>query len=136
MKKIILICSVLFCGYHSFSQSPLMPAKQMSVQEANKLNGTVMPTINGIAYDQYRAGQIAKQNAVAPSKNTTGKLTASSDDQVAGNAVTPVQLEKPAVTVLPAKNAVATKPTVKPGLQLTPINPGAVQKTNKTSVNK
>ncbi|MEO7923946.1 MAG: hypothetical protein ABIR30_09720 [Chitinophagaceae bacterium] len=62
MKKILLMILSVYLAFQVSGQGSNGSAssvKQMSVEEANKLNGTVMPTINGKPYSQYKAEQDA-----------------------------------------------------------------------------
>jgi hypothetical protein len=61
MKKIILIALGCFILYSVEAQnaSQTTESKAMSVSEANRLNGTAEPTINGKPYSVYKAEQNA-----------------------------------------------------------------------------
>jgi len=81
MKFLLLffICSLsAFAGFAQLKPAPLpafhgtgQPVRIMSTEEANQLNGTANPTINGIPYSQYKAEQeLLKQKPVV--QNTVG----------------------------------------------------------------
>ncbi|HUR65182.1 MAG TPA: hypothetical protein VMZ03_02425 [Chitinophagaceae bacterium] len=64
MKKIIAVVSLVGLAGISAAQEP--PTKQLSIQQANQLNGTPKePTINGKPYSQYKAEQEALKNQQA-----------------------------------------------------------------------
>ncbi|HEX2683606.1 MAG TPA: hypothetical protein VHL77_06725 [Ferruginibacter sp.] len=90
MKKIIYVTTFCFCAFNGNAQNmaSTTPAntKTMTAAEANALNGTAQPTINGIPYSQYKAQQDAKQaqqnqqrtaarNAVVPVNSTELNVT-------------------------------------------------------------
>jgi len=81
MKFLLLffICSLsASAGFAQLKPAPLpafhstgQPVRIMSPEEANQLNGTANPTINGIPYSQYKAEQeLLKQKPVV--QNTAG----------------------------------------------------------------
>ncbi len=59
MKKIFLIALVVLITTASFAQTENKAVRTMTTEEANRLNGTVEPTINGKPYSQYAAEQRA-----------------------------------------------------------------------------
>lgn len=105
MKKIIFLSILIASGFFANAQFAAPPApnsKKMTVEEANKLNGAVQPTINGVPYSQYKAQQEALKNkqqvasATAPVITTAKPATAAVDAQAAAAPATPkVTIEKP-----------------------------------------
>lgn len=82
MKKIlyltILSMSTSVCMSQSLTSSVPNDAKKMTIAEANALNGTAIPTINGKPYSQYKAEQDAlknKQEAVKTNSISPGSVT-------------------------------------------------------------
>ena len=71
MRKTLILIS-FFGVTNAYCQSGV-PAKQLSVEEANKMNGTASPTINGIPYNQYKAQQatLKQDNTIAPVNTST-----------------------------------------------------------------
>jgi hypothetical protein len=69
MKKLFFLivgcsCAVLLNAQNNAANSTI---KKMTVEEANRLNGSVEPTINGKPYSQYKAEQDAlKRQPAAP----------------------------------------------------------------------
>lgn len=132
MKKIILISIITVSGslaiYAQQSAAP-MPApngqkvKVMTTGEANRLNGTAQPTINGIPYSQYKA----QQEALKQKKATENKPVAS---KASLPVISKEQLAVP-VVVADKKTAPADKQPYAdktiPGTLLTPpaINIGS-----------
>lgn len=70
MKKILLFMTVISAGLSAAAQPGISGAenmKTMTIEEANRLNGTAQPTINGKPYSQYKAEQEAlKQKNATP----------------------------------------------------------------------
>ncbi len=133
MKKIILISFIVLIScftvtaQQSFTPIPLTSGEKLKVlttEEANRLNGTARPTINGIPYSQYKTQQEALK-----------QKQASENKPVASKASLPViSKEQPAAPVVVADKK--TAPSDKqpyadktiPGTLLTPpaVNIGSV----------
>lgn len=116
MKILIIIISLSIGALSVKAQSVTGNARVMSPQEANALNGTPHPTINGIPYEQYKAEQqnIKKTTPVNPMsvKGTSGNA-------LNKNASKPVEIvAKPQA---PAQNAVTI--TKKPEAEKNKISP-------------
>lgn len=126
MKKIFAITFVWVLGLQVYAQNAADPsanAKQLTVAEANKLNGTAQPTINGKPYSQYKAEQEAlkKQKQAgqsAPVQDASVVMIKPSDVKPAPVKAEPAQKRrddetidrKPAVT---SSETVAVQPSVK-----------------------
>ena len=115
MRKIFIIACILSVT-NSYAQSPGAPAKSLTVQEANKLNGTASPTINGIPYSQYKAQQEAlkKANSQAEQKQVQQMNVPSviTTDDIQKSATQPVEVKPtaPAVKQVSAQYADKTIP--------------------------
>ena len=114
MKKILILITILsggLCaGAQQLSSTNKASMKVMTVEEANRLNGTAQPTINGIPYSQYKAQQQALKNsqqtsAVSPSLTVQPNVVATDGPTPA--ATTPnVQVgQAPQEAKQPAKQA-------------------------------
>lgn len=85
MKKIILINFIVLIScftvtaQQSFTPIPLSSGEKLKVlttEEANRLNGTARPTINGIPYSQYKTQQEAlKQKQATENKPVASKAS-------------------------------------------------------------
>lgn len=112
MKKSILIATATLLTFYVSAQSrTTADEKVISVEEANRMNGTVMPTINGKPYNQYKAEQEALK------KEREAKLIAAKTNNA--DAANTMILTNTAsnTNVAPAKQKVQqpiTKPEVKP----------------------
>lgn len=145
MKKII--CTVIFASAFIVASSQNRDGssqKQMTVEEANRLNGVAEPTINGKPYSQYKAEQEAlKQQKAAKEaaliaqtrkadNNDLVSLTLANAPKVAPNKPAEVQMEKTTVAELgkPDKPAVLTDAMMTPE-QKTKLQPASSVVQNK-----
>jgi pyruvate dehydrogenase complex dehydrogenase (E1) component len=112
MRKILIIACI-FSVTNSYAQSPGAPAKSLTVQEANKLNGTASPTINGIPYSQYKAQQEALKlaNLQAQQKQTQQVNVPSviTTDDIQKSATQPVEVKPTAPAAKPVSAQYADK---------------------------
>jgi hypothetical protein len=99
MKKILFFITMISAGLTVSAQltsSAAANMKTMTIEEANRLNGTAQPTINGKPYSQYKAEQDAlKQKNATPAAAPANQLI----------AVTPADASKVAKTSLPELTA-------------------------------
>ena len=109
MRKILIIACILSVT-NSYAQSPGVPAKSLTVQEANKLNGTASPTINGIPYSQYKAQQEALKQANLQAEQKM-QLQQQQQTQNMFSAVSADDIQKPAAKPAEVK---PTAPAAKP----------------------
>lgn len=110
MKKTFgLVLSFVVFSSASFSQeSPRSAAKVMTASEANALNGTAQPTINGKPYSQYKAEQEALQRAREQKKATVPS------DMV---TVQPGDIKQAQPKVAPTGSGNPENPVVKPNVE-------------------
>src|SRR5689334_2552779 len=66
MKQILILVTIIMTGLYTEAQLSTTPSenlKVMTTAEANRLNGTAQPIINGKPYSQYKAEVQAKEQA-------------------------------------------------------------------------
>ncbi len=91
MKKIFLIVLVVFITTASFAQTENKAVRSMTTAEANRLNGTVEPTINGKPYSQYAAEQRALKQQNVNRQITNVPASDPTSSSTTYKSATPVQ---------------------------------------------
>ena len=141
MRKIIMV--ICFFGItNAYCQSFGEPTKQLSVQEANKMNGTASPTINGIPYSQYKAQQgalkqgstvvpvntstvasgITGKGVQAPVSNVSSVKLSATDNPTSAKGQSTSAAIPTAMTVVPAAKTAVTQTDVQaPATQTIPV---------------
>lgn len=96
MKKTLFLISIMSISFlasaQQFKPAGAEGAKTLTIAEANALNGTAQPTINGRPYSEYKAEQDAlKKQSTVPAAVKTNDII----------AITPTDVNKATVAKLP-----------------------------------